>query len=183
MSKIVQFKSIQFSKSTQFKCKYSLIVKTFLFRAIHFSISTQFSSIWPIDRTLIRCYHSGPEWTWEQWQWRGTPHSPKLQQYWNLSIRLFSVISRSFVEWESLTPCRETVGVFYSPSWLGKKLFVIRIIIRSSDCLLRIIIIDFKLYNCVQTNELEIATWNHIIISIRLEYLKLYNCVQIICVR
>ena len=34
-SKIVQFKTIQFSKSTQFKCKFSLIVKkTFLFRAI-----------------------------------------------------------------------------------------------------------------------------------------------------
>ena len=27
MSKIVQFKTIQFSKNTQFKCKYSLIVK------------------------------------------------------------------------------------------------------------------------------------------------------------
>ena len=27
MSKIVQFKTIQFRKSTQFKCKYSLIVK------------------------------------------------------------------------------------------------------------------------------------------------------------
>ena len=38
VSKIVQFKTIQFSKSMQFKCKYSLIVKkTFLFRAIQFS--------------------------------------------------------------------------------------------------------------------------------------------------
>ena len=38
VSKIVQFKTIQFSKSTQFKCKYSLIVKkTFLFQAIQFS--------------------------------------------------------------------------------------------------------------------------------------------------
>ena len=27
MSKIVQFKTIQFGKSKQFKCKYSLIVK------------------------------------------------------------------------------------------------------------------------------------------------------------
>ena len=27
MSEIVQFKTIQFSKSSQFKCKYSLIVK------------------------------------------------------------------------------------------------------------------------------------------------------------
>ena len=38
MSKIVQFKTIQFSISTQFKYKYSLIVKkTFLFRAIQFN--------------------------------------------------------------------------------------------------------------------------------------------------
>ena len=38
MSKIVQFKIIQFSISTQFKCNYGLIVKkTFLFRAIQFS--------------------------------------------------------------------------------------------------------------------------------------------------
>ena len=37
MSKAVQFQTIQFSISTQFKCKYSLIVKTFLFLAIQFS--------------------------------------------------------------------------------------------------------------------------------------------------
>ena len=37
MSKIVKFKTIQFSVSTQFKCKYSLIVKTFLFQANQFS--------------------------------------------------------------------------------------------------------------------------------------------------
>ena len=47
-----------------------------------------------IDRTII-CYFS--EWTWEWWQWRGTPHSSKLQHYWNLTIRLFSVISRILV--------------------------------------------------------------------------------------
>ena len=35
--KIVLFQIIQFSISTQFKCKYSLIVKTFLFQAIQFS--------------------------------------------------------------------------------------------------------------------------------------------------
>ena len=67
-------------------------VKTVLFQAIQFSINTQFSSIWP-----IRCYHSGQEWTWERWQWRGTPHSPKLQHYWSLTIRLFSVMSRTLV--------------------------------------------------------------------------------------
>ena len=37
--------------------------KTVLFQAIQFSISMHFSSIWPIDRTQISCYHSKPEWT------------------------------------------------------------------------------------------------------------------------
>ena len=37
MSKTVQFQTIQFSISTQFKCKYSLIVKNILFLAIQFS--------------------------------------------------------------------------------------------------------------------------------------------------
>ena len=59
----------------------------------------RFSSIKTIDRTLIRCYHSGTEWTWEQWQWRDTPHSPKLQYYWSFTIILFSVISRSLIGW------------------------------------------------------------------------------------
>ena len=35
--KIVLFQIIQISISTQFKCKYSLIVKSFLFQAIQFS--------------------------------------------------------------------------------------------------------------------------------------------------
>ena len=35
--KIVLFQAIHFRISTQFKCKYSLIVKTFLFQAIQFN--------------------------------------------------------------------------------------------------------------------------------------------------
>ena len=46
----------------------------------------------------IRCYHSRPQWTWEKWQWKGTLHSPKLQHNWNLTIRLFSVISVTLVD-------------------------------------------------------------------------------------
>ena len=46
----------------------------------------------------IRCYHFRLEWTWEWWQWRGAPHSPKLQHYWILMIRLFSVICRTLVD-------------------------------------------------------------------------------------
>ena len=45
----------------------------------------------------ISCYLSRLEWTWERWQWRGTLHSPKVQHYWNLPIRLFSVICRTLV--------------------------------------------------------------------------------------
>ena len=49
MSKTVQFQTIQFSISTQFKCKYSLIEKNIsilsysvLIQLIQFSISTDF---------------------------------------------------------------------------------------------------------------------------------------------
>ena len=45
MSKTVQFQTIQFSISTQFKCKYSLIVKNISILAIQFSqaVLIQFS--------------------------------------------------------------------------------------------------------------------------------------------
>ena len=102
--KIALFQTIQFSISTMFKCRNSSI-----FKKNQFSINTQFkcknsklskppfSSIWPIDRTLIRCNHSGSECTREWWQWRGTLHSPKIRHYWNLTLRLFSVICRTLV--------------------------------------------------------------------------------------
>ena len=93
--------------------------KTVLFQTIQFSISTQFSSIWPIDRTLIRCYHSRPEWTWERLQWRGTPHSPKLQHYWNLTIRLFNDISRTLVG-GGLTPLQRSTQCLLQPHLTGQ---------------------------------------------------------------
>ena len=60
------------------------------------------------------------EWTWEPWQWRGTPHSPKLQYYLNLTISLFSVISKTLV----LPFSKEAVSVFYTASWLGNLVWV-----------------------------------------------------------
>ena len=46
-------------------------------------------------------------------------HSSKLLPYWNFTIRLFTVISRRHVV--GVVPiCKEAVGVFYSPSRLGK---------------------------------------------------------------
>ena len=52
------------------------------------------------------------------WQWRGTLHSPKLQHYWSLTIRLFNVISKTMIV-EVLPLCRDAVGVFYIPIQLG----------------------------------------------------------------
>ena len=90
--KTVLFQTIQFSINTV------SMSKKVLFQTIQFSISTQFNSTWPIDRALIKCYHFWPEWTWEWWQWRGAPHSPKLQYHWNLTIRLFRIISGHSLE-------------------------------------------------------------------------------------
>ena len=83
MSKTFSFQVIQFSQIV-------------LIQTIYFGKSMQFCLInrWG----PIRCYHSGPEWTWEKWQWRGTPNSSKLQHHWNLTIRLFSVIYRALIE-------------------------------------------------------------------------------------
>ena len=64
----------------------------------------------------IRCCHFGPEGTWEQWQGRGNPYSPKLKHFWSLAIRLFSVITRKLIEG---LICRDAVEVFCSPSRLG----------------------------------------------------------------
>ena len=51
MSKTVQFQTIQFCKSTQFKCKYSLTAKTLLIQAIQFSQEVLLQLIQFIMRT------------------------------------------------------------------------------------------------------------------------------------
>ena len=48
-------------------------------------------------------------------------HSPKLQRCWNLTIRLFSIISKTHVGGSYLSV--EKVGVFYFPSRRCKTLF------------------------------------------------------------
>ena len=39
---------------------------------------------------------TGPEWTCEQWQWRSTPYSSKLQG-WNLAVKWFNMICKTLV--------------------------------------------------------------------------------------
>ena len=118
MSKTVPFQTIQISISTQFKSKYSLIVKkTFLFQATQFIINMQLYLTNRLDP--IRFYHSGPEWTWEQWQWWGALHSPKLQHHWNLTIRLFRVIYRTLIG--GSYPSAKVQLVYSTDPLLGKE--------------------------------------------------------------
>ena len=80
--------------------KTQLNNKTVLIQAIQISITHLFSLSLNVEQfqDIIRSYHSGAELTWERWQWRGTPHSPKLQHYWSPTIRLINVISRTLIE-------------------------------------------------------------------------------------
>ena len=133
------FQTIQFRMSTQFNRQKHFYFKRFslvkqLFQTNPFSISTrlniksvlfqamQFSSIWPIDVTLLgattprqsRPGSDGNE------GWRDTPHSPMFRHYWNLTIRLVSISHRTLVGFGGVLPlCCEVVSVYYGSSRLG----------------------------------------------------------------
>ena len=66
-----------------------------------------------------RFYHSRPEWTWEQWQWRGALHSPKPQHHWNLTIKLFRVINQTLVR-GCLTPLHRCSRRILQPQPMGQ---------------------------------------------------------------
>ena len=91
--------------------------QTFIFLTIQFSRRYLFALSLNVKQfylTLgqkpIRCYHSGPEWTWEQWQRRGTLHFSQLQHYWNLTITVFSILYSTFVRRSS--PFAEMQSVY-----------------------------------------------------------------------
>ena len=122
IQKSVLFQTIQFSVNTQFKYKQfyfkhfslawvpSLNIKTVLFQIILFSISSHFSSIWPIDKTLSGATTPG----------QSRPGSDGNEGVlWIPQSSSINVISRMLVG-GVLHLCRGAVGVFYSPSRLGK---------------------------------------------------------------
>ena len=76
--------------------------------------SRQFLTL-PIARTLLPVTFA---YAWKWKQGRSTLHSPKLQHYWNLTIRLLSFISRTLIR-GVLPLCRDPVALFYSPNRLG----------------------------------------------------------------
>ena len=128
--------------------------KTVLFQVIQFSISTQSSSIWPIDRTLSSAStpgQSGPRSDSNE----GVLHIPKkLQHCWNLTIRLFSVISTTLIG-GILTPLQRCSRCFLQPQLTGQSLYI-NIILNVYD-LLHIIQITFLnesdiIFFCTQLN-------------------------------
>ena len=120
--------------------------QTVLFQTIQFSISHLFTYSLNVKQFYltnrfdpIRCYHSGPEWTWEHWQWKGTLHFLKVQHYWSLTIRWFYVKILDTCYGEACTrPSAEIQSVYstapadwaieiielYANKWLILKLLV-----------------------------------------------------------
>ena len=93
--------------------------QTVLFQTTQFSKSHLFALISNVKQFyLTHRLDLRPEWSWEQWQWRGTLCYPKFQHYSSLTIWLSSVISRTLVG-RVLPLCRDAVSVFYIPSQLG----------------------------------------------------------------
>ena len=66
----------------------------------------------------VRGYCFGLDETWDRVQLSGTTHSPILQHFWSLAIRLFYAKSRTLI-WFFLPLCKDAIGVFYSLGGLG----------------------------------------------------------------
>ena len=111
------FQTIQFSISMQFTCPKQILLQT-----IQFSIRTQ-GSIYRSNRTKLSgastLGQSGPGSNSNE---GCTLHFLKLQHYWNLTIRLFNVISRTFVGRGSY-PSAEMQSVYSTASanWTKKR--------------------------------------------------------------
>ena len=78
-------------------------------------------------------------WTRERWQLWGASHSPKLQDHWNLTIRLFYVISR--------TRCEGLI-----PRWR-----CCRCILQSQPTGQRTVLWFYLTYNCCRINGFNIC--------------------------
>ena len=116
--------------------------KIFQFQTIQFSISIPLVLCNP-----YQCYHARPEWTWEQWQWRCALHSPKPQHHWNITIRLFSVMTgHSLGGWGSYLSAE--VQSVYSTAladWVSVLSLMIFIILISSRLILVLFFVLFSL--------------------------------------
>ena len=109
--------------------------QTVLFQPIQFSISTQFSSIWPVDRTLWSANTPGKSGTGSDGN-KGVFSIPRSCSITRASPSdCFCVIS-SILIGEVLPLCRDAVGLFYSPWWLGQNIlgvYLLEMLYNSDD--------------------------------------------------
>ena len=99
-------------------------VKTVLFQAIQFSISTHFNSICSIDRILSGATIPGKNrpGAMAEKGYSAFPKAPTLMEPHHQNV-LVSYTGHSLRE-EALLLCRDAVGVFYIPSWMGLSLSI-----------------------------------------------------------
>ena len=132
----------------------------------------------------------GSEWTREWWQWRGTPHSLKFQHNWNLTIRLFRVISRTLIgEVGGSYPSAEkhlvysTAPADWAMNWVSscicshtildkKKRLTLRIFIETIDDVYekfgQFMTTDyfFRVFICIRCSDSSLATTNFFLMII-----------------
>ena len=72
----------------------------------------------------MRCYHFGPEWTWERWHWKDTQHSPKLQHYWSLNHQIVWCHLPGHLL-EDVTPLQRCSRCFVHAQRTGQPLFLV----------------------------------------------------------
>ena len=89
------------------------------------------------------------EWTWEQWQWNESlRNAAKVQHYWSLTIRLFSIVFRRLVGGGVLPLCREAFIVFCDCSWLDQCLIELLVIHSNTWNYLTLLTYIYKSYSC-----------------------------------
>ena len=109
LSKAVPFQTIQFSISTWFKCQNRYISSNIVSHkyAILFFFTHRLDPIYQMLPIRARVYLGAMA-------KRGTQHSPKLQYFFNSTIRLLSAIFRTFVE-GGLTPLQRCSQCILQP--------------------------------------------------------------------
>ena len=88
-------------------------------------------------------------------QWRSALHSSKLQHYWNLDTRLFSVIFRALVVRGVLSHCKDAVGVFLPTGQINLGLFYDKCLENHVYCTYIFILcvsLFMRIFFCIKSN-------------------------------
>ena len=127
------------------------MLKQFYFKQSSFNISTQFNSIWPINRTLPDATTPGQSEPRSDSN-KGVLHIPQSPSITGTSPS--DLVSYTGHLLGSVLPlCREAVGVFYSPSRLGKVIISVNLVVAAAIIIIVIII---------TTSFIIVVIWHHL---------------------